>query len=298
MCQSSQLTSPSADVMRRQLDLIRWELEKYGPAFNEPPAGQVVDEAMRLFQQHAQDEPFALAVHHGSEILRRRGREALTLAVVGCARVAAFVDPTVPHVGLLHAIVTRSRAEVSMNDPAGAEHFLGMDEVRDMELDMRVPTHPSLDELARDLVACIAILPRPPDWSAAHGLGFVLHAAHVCDRADNAAFPDKIKGFLGQAASVQSVSATADELLARGAQLFAQTGGHRFVVLRAVEDQLMQLSTHPLEFRELLVKVINYVVAEAPMTPLRRAIVTAAMAVLATSPKALQRDRECPPWPV
>jgi hypothetical protein len=289
--------SPSADVLRRQLDVIRWELEKYGPAYNEPPAGKVVDEAMAELQQHAQGEPFALAIQHGSEVLRRRGREALWLAIAGCARVTAFGSPTIPHVGLLHAIAVRSRSEASMNDDAGTEHFLGMDEVRDMEIGGLTPL-PTLDELARHLATCIAILPRPPEWSAAHALGFLLHAAHVCDRSDGAAFPETGKKFLAQVASIYSVSATPDELLARGAQLFAQTGGQRFVVLRAVEDQLMHFTTSPLDFRDLVMKVINFVVAEAPLTAFRRAIVTAAMAVLATSPKALQRDRECPAWPV
>jgi hypothetical protein len=60
----------------------------------------------------------------------------------------------------------------------------------------------------------------------------------------------------------------------------------------------MHFTTSPLDFRDLVMKVINFVVAEAPLTAFRRAIVTAAMAVLATSPKALQRDRECPAWPV
>src|SRR5262245_14657509 len=119
MCQSSQLTSPSEATLRQQLELVRWELEKYGPAYNEPPAPQVIDEAMAVLEQHRQAEPFALAVQHGGEILRRRGREALSLSVAGCARVTAFQDPVIPHLGLLHAIVTRSQAEASMNDDAG-----------------------------------------------------------------------------------------------------------------------------------------------------------------------------------
>src|SRR5262245_48130010 len=99
MCFSSYLSG--GKQLSRQLPLIYWELEKYGPSFCEPPAKQVVDEAMTFLQKQLEQTdalmPENLGRFHGSVILQHRGREALNMSLAGCARVAAFEATTPAH---------------------------------------------------------------------------------------------------------------------------------------------------------------------------------------------------------
>lgn len=69
------------------------------------------------------------------------------------------------------------------------------------------------------------------------------------------------------------------------------------MILRALEDQLMTFTRDSMPSRELILQIVNTLAAEH-VTPTRRAIVTATMAVLGTSPNAMQRERQCPAWPI
>ena len=298
MCFSSYLSG--GHELQRQLGLMYWELEKLGPCYCEPPAPEIVDEAMALLQQQLEPRdaltPEALARFHGSEVLRRRGREALNSALASCARVAALEASTPAHDAMAFAAARHSIGNISIGDSDGDRH-LGVDEAEEFTQSGRMPPIPTLDGLRAELAACVSILPQAGGWSPAHAVAFLCHAAHVVEHATTELVPAVGWNALDTVRGVFGVDSSVDALLADAANLLARCGGSRFVLIRALEDQLMHIANEPLDFRQLVLKLVNAFAAEG-LTPLRRQIVTTTMAVLATSPKALQRTRACPDWPV
>jgi len=51
-----------------------------------------------------------------------------------------------------------------------------------------------------------------------------------------------------------------------------------------------------LDVRNMIVQIVSYLASEE-LTATRRAVISATMGVLATSPRALARPRECVVWP-
>lgn len=266
-----------------QLRRMYFELEKYGPAFNEPPAPRLVDEAASRFAREPFDDVRAFARARGTEILQRRGREALDLVVAACARIAALGTTTPKHAVLCFELVKHSKSTTSL-ERGSAAYELGAEEVADFADFGELRARPDAPELLRWLERCVALVDKPADWTAAHALATVLQAA-----AQGNAFSDQVVGSLGTFARLLRCELPASVLLERGRALLERTGNLRFVVLRVVEDQLMELAGLQADVRQTIVKIVDHV-AE-PLTSLRRAVITASMTVLATSPKALDRPR-------
>ncbi|HEY1548906.1 MAG TPA: hypothetical protein VGG28_13860, partial [Kofleriaceae bacterium] len=132
-------------------------------------------------------------------------------------------------------------------------------------------------------------------WTPVHAMAFLISAAHFTDRAPTP-MPANAAGLIESFAKIYSVNASPDELLAHGEQLYRRCNNHRFVVLRVVEDQVMRFASLELEVRTTVLQMVNSFAADL-VTPWRRAIITATMAVLATSPKAMVRPRHCPAVP-
>ncbi|HEY1811492.1 MAG TPA: hypothetical protein VGG74_04000 [Kofleriaceae bacterium] len=279
-----------------QLERMWWELEKYGPTFCEPPAPVIVDDATAFIARVGIDDPLAVASMHGTEILRRRGREALDLTVAACARLAALGTYTPTHTTLLHQVVTRSRGVSALGDADGPRE-MGFDEAGDFADFGELPVRPDETRLRGWLDACIAIAARPPDWTAAHALAFLVYAAAHADRSTSVVVPEKVTRALADFATAVGCTSEPSELLERARSLYDQTKGVRFVVLRAVEDQAMLWVSSEPKLRAAIVGIVNYVAVDGGLTALRRAIITATMGVLATSPKALVRPRACVEWP-
>ena len=137
-----------------------------------------------------------------------------------------------------------------------------------------------------NLAACVAILPRPSGWSAVHAIAFLLHAAHVVDRQVGDPLPEKGRLMLMQVRKVFDLDEdeSLDTIVAQAAQLLQRCGRSRFVLVRALEDQLMHLVQTPLDFRELVVQLVNHFAADGTLSPLRRNIITTTMAVLGDEP--------------
>lgn len=301
MCFSSYLSG--GKQLARQLPLIYWELEKYGPCFCEPPAKDVVDEAMAFLKQQLEQTdalmPENIARFHGSVILQRRGREALNASLAACARVAAIEATTSAHDEMIYDTAVSSAGQVSINQ-GGVDYHLGPDEAHELAESGRLPRPPTREQVRSDVATCVAILTRPAGWTPAHAIAFVLHAAHAVDREVSDALPEKARSFVMQVRRLFGVdeSTAVETIVEQAARLLQRCGRSRFVLVRALEDQLMHLVHTPLDFREVVLQLVNYVATEGTLTPLRRHIVTTTMAVLATSPKAMQRPRDCPEWPV
>jgi hypothetical protein len=282
---------------RRDLELERiwWELEKYGPTFCEAPAPAIVQDATAFIGRVDVADLLAAASMHGSEILRRRGREALDLTVAACARVAALGTYTPTHTMLLHHVVTHSRGVAALGDADGTRQ-MGVDEAGDFADFGELPMRPDEAQLREWLAACVAVAARPPDWTAAHALAFLVYAAAHADRSTSVVLPERVTRALAGFATGVGCTAEASELLERARSLYDQTNGVRFVMLRAVEDQAMLWVSFEPRVRATIVDIVNHVAADG-LTALRRAIITATMGVLATSPKALVRPRACVAWP-
>lgn len=299
MCFSSHLAG--GKQLGRQLPLIYWELEKYGPCFGEPPARQVVDEAMTLLRQQLEQidslMPEHLARFHGTVILQRHGREALNASLAACARVAAVEATTQAHDMMLYDAAVSSRGQVSISR-GGVDYHLGPDEARDLAESGQLPEPPTPDSVRADLAACVSILPRPTGWTPLHAIAFVLHSAHAADRQVAGMLPPSARSFVTRARKDLGVddNLEIESIVTQAAELLQRCGRSRFVFGRALEDQLMHLARAPLAFRELVVQLVNSLAGDG--TQLRRHIVTATTGVLATSPKAMQRPRDCPAWPV
>jgi hypothetical protein len=288
---ASTYTSPSLSEL--QLDLMRWELEKYGPAFHEPFADVAINEALQV--THGERDVRAAAIAHGSEILRRRGREMLDGALCAAARVAVFGTPNPALDALFYDVSRYAHGKVAMGDGNG-EVQLGDDEMRDMEMDMKLPRRPNAAELAHQLRVVVPLVDRPAGWTSAHALGFLIHAGHVVDRANPGPVPEIASKMLASFAQAASCSAAPSELLRAGEMLYTRCEANRFIVMRAVDDQLMHFVSFQDDVRQLIVRFVNEF-ASPELTPWRRAMITATMAVLATSPKAMQRERHCGAWP-
>jgi hypothetical protein len=280
-----------------QLERIHWELEKYGPTFREAPAPAIVQDAIAFIDRDRADvaDLLAAASMHGTEILRRRGREALDLTVAACARVAALGTYTPTHTMLLHHVVTRARGVSALGDADGTRE-MGVDEAGDFADFGELPVRPDETQLREWLAACVAISTRPPDWTAAHALAFLVYAAAHADRSTSVVLPERVTRVLAGFATSVGCTATPIELLECARSLYDQTNGVRFVILRAVEDQAMLWVSFEPKIRATIVDIVNHVAADG-LTALRRAIITATMGVLATSPKALVRPRACVAWP-
>ena len=281
MIASAQLSGWDRRV--EQLRCMYFELEKYGPAFNEPPAPRLLDDAASGLARESLEDVRAFARAHGSEILQRRGREAVDLVVSACARVAALGTSTPKHSVLCFELVRGSKGTAAL-ERNGATYELGADEAADVADFGELPARPDAPELLRWLDRCVAVRRRPADWTPAHALALVLQAA-----AQGSAFSDKIIGSLDKLARAVQCDVPAAALLERGRAILEPTGNVRFVVLRAVEDQLMELVELPAPVRQTIVKIVDHVAQ--PVTAFRRAVVTASMTVLATSPKAVDRPR-------
>jgi hypothetical protein len=283
-------TFTSACLSDQQLGLARWELEKYGLAFHEPFAEQALAEGLANMQGLAPADGPRFAVAHGCEILRRRGRGILELAIAASARVAALGARTNPHLDtILFDVSSRSYGQVSFDDV-----HMGSDEIADFEMDHQLPVRANAAELAAQTRLACQLLAVPTTWTPAHALAFLIVAAHFSDRSP-CPLPENATAIVTSFARIYSVDPV--EALAKGEQLYRECYGQRFVVMRVVDDQLMAFARLPLDLRKTIVQIVNQFAA-GDLTPWRRAIVTAAMAVLATSPKALDRERHCPEWPV
>jgi hypothetical protein len=276
-------------LSKLQLDLARWELEKYGPAYHEPFAEIVIEDGVTQLAKLAPSEGRRFAAMHGSEILRRRGREALDLTIAACARVAGLGPRPSPYLdGMLFDISTYALAEVSLGDV-----HMGMDEMRDFEMDQKLPVRPTLEQLAANTRLSMQLLDLPPAWTPVHALAFLIAAAHYADRAPGP-IPERAHKLVESFSRVYSV--TAPDLLTQGEQLYRACNDQRFVVMRVVEDQAMRFAWLELEPRTMVLQIVNSFASDE-LTPWRRAIITATMAVLATSPKAMVRPRHCPELP-
>jgi hypothetical protein len=274
-----------------QLDLTRWELEKYGPSFHEPFAEIVIEAGIGQLANLTPNEGRQFAVVHGSEILRRRGREALDLALAACARVAALGPRPSPYLdSMLFDISTYARGEVSLGDI-----HMGSDELRDFEMSQVLPMRPTSEQLATNTRLSLELLDLPPTWSPAHSIAFLIAAAHFTDRAPQP-LPERAPKLVESFAKMYGVTASATDLLAQGEQLYRACNNQRFVVMRILEDQVMRFAWLDLDVRTIVLQLVNSFAAD-DLTAWRRAVITATMAVLATSPKALVRARHCPELP-
>src|SRR5690242_12090130 len=146
-----------------QIQLIHWELEKYGPTFCEPPPGELVRDAIAVLEQQMTQadlvDPREVGRFHASEVLRRRGREALDLALCACARVAALATATPAHTTWLHDLMIHARSSHSF-DTADERHWLGDDEARDIADFEELRPFPDLDTFAGWLRRCVGLLDR------------------------------------------------------------------------------------------------------------------------------------------
>jgi len=285
-----------------QQRLICWELEKYGPCYCEPSADSVIRDALRFFaQQRTPDgdgESRELVRFHASLLLARRGREALNLTLAACARVRAYgprgEDPALQL--LLHDACIHSVGQAMFRQKELNRH-LGADEAQDYADFGVLQPLPDAAESEACLRAAVEILKRPPGWTSAHALAFLVYAGHVTDRQAPGPLPELANDILDRLAPQLGHSGNADELLPPARALYDRCENRRFVVLRAIEDQLMHFVYLKPDERKLILNIVN-AVASAQLTAYRRAIVTATMTVLATSNRALQRERCCPDWPV
>jgi hypothetical protein len=270
---ASRYTSPSLSEL--QLDLMRWELEKFGPAFHEPFADVAIGEALQLTQGERDVRTAAIA--HGSEILDG--------ALCAAARVAVFGTPNPALDALVFDVSRYAYGKVAM-DGGNGDVQLGDDEVRDMELDFKLPKRPNAAELAHQLRVVVSLVDRPAGWTPAHALGFLLYTGHVVDRATPGPVPEIASKMLASFAQAANCPAPPIELLRAGEMLYTRCEANRFVVMRVVEDQLMHFVSFQDDLRQLILRFVNEF-ASAELTPWRRAVITATMAVLATSPKAM-----------
>lgn len=301
MCFSSHLAG--GRQLARQLPLIYWELEKYGPCFGEPPATQVVNDAMTFLRKQVEQidtlMPENIARFHGSLILQRCGREALNASLAGCARVAALEATTQAHDLMLYDAAVSSLGQVSISQ-GGVDYHLGPDEARELAESGQLPEPPTRDNVRADLAACVSLLSRPRGWTPVHAIAFVLHAAYVADREVTELMPQSARLFVTRARDLFGIDENlpVESIIEQAAHMQQRCGRSRFVLVRALEDQLMHVARAPLELREIVVQLVNSLATEGTQTRLRRHIITTTMDVLATSPNATQRPRDCPAWPV
>lgn len=284
-------------LSERQLGLARFELEKYALACHEPVPEVVIADALQFSATQVTGEdwhdPSTFGRAHGGEILRRRSRELLHVALSACARIAALGSGLTPKIeAWLHDIAINAPGHCSVDD-GPSRWQLGDDDIRELKETQRLPPLPDLAETSWRLRSCAALLSRPMGWSAGHALAFVLLAAHVVDRPS----PPPPSSLMSKMLADPALGpATPAELLSAAWSMLEHCCGRRFVILRALEDQLMTFAAGSMASRTMILQVVNMLAAEE-LTVTRRAIVTATMAVLATSPKAMQRERRCPAWP-
>lgn len=286
-----------AALSERQLGLARFELEKYALACHEPAPEVVIADALQFSATQVTGDdwhdPSAFGRAHGGEILRRRNRELLHAALSACARIAALGSGLTPKLeAWLHDIAIHAPGHCSVDD-GPVRWQLGDDDIRELKETKRLPPLPDLAETSWRLRSCVALLSRPPGWSVGHALAFVLLAAHVVDRPS---VPPPTPLMTRILADPAFGPATPRELLLAAWELLERCCGRRFVILRALEDQLMTFASGSMASRAFILELVNTLAVEE-LTVTRRAIVTATMAVLATSPKAMQRERRCPAWP-
>jgi hypothetical protein len=120
---------------KERIQHTQWELEKYGPAFHEPPSNILIEDGARFWRLQAdtvdESDPRALGRFHGSEILRRRGRQALDATTAACARIAACGEAPGKVISMLEDVVRHSTGVMSLVE-AGCEYHVGRDD--DIEL--------------------------------------------------------------------------------------------------------------------------------------------------------------------
>jgi hypothetical protein len=285
-----------------QKRLICWELEKYGPCYCEPPPDELVTDALRLAAEQLsldkQPDVCAYGRCHASLVLARRGREALNLTLAACARVNNYGprrdDEATYH--FLYDAWINAIGQTTLHVD-GQDHHLGPDEAQDYaEFGVLQPL-PSFSQATACLRAATAILPLQPGWTRAHGFAFLVHAGHVADRPEPGPLTASAQDIIEKLAPTLGHTGPIEDLLTGAQALFERCEDRRFVILRAVEDQLMHFVSLGLEERRLILRIVNSF-ASNDLTALRRAIVSSTMAVLATSERAQQRDRLCPAWPL
>lgn len=280
-----------------QIRLMQWELEKYGPAFHEPPSAVVIEEAMRFselqFEPADQTDPRAMGRFHGSEIVSRRSRELLDLTASACMRIATHGSTPERAERMLEDVLRNALGAVGLVID-GHEYWFGrQDDPEEYAVADARPPIPSAEDLRRST----ELLTRPAGWTEAHALSFLLHAAHLAGRDDEAPLPDLAYAEIRATAETIECPEPIEDIIARGESLFLRCAGRRFVWFRAIEDQLMHFVTGSRDLRVWLMRLVNSVVAAGPITPLRRGIVTVTMAVLAAGATPLDRPRQCPAWP-
>lgn len=272
-------TARSAFLSPAQIGLLQWELEKFGPRYDEPPANVVIRDGLRGLRAVAVLGIREVALLHGQEIMRLRGREALDRALVTAARVAARESTVADEVAeLLYEVSSRAIEPVLASDAIA-----------------QLLPHPTAEEFLCQLRLAVAIVARPYGWTPAHALGFLLYAAHSVDGALWSPLGELARRMLSAAGFVYAET-SAEVVLAYGEALYERCEGYRFVLFRAVEDQLMHFARSNSEVRNVVVSAVREAAGEA--TPDRRAIITAATAILGTHPRARYRERHCPDWPV
>lgn len=289
-----------APKTKRLIQLMHWELEKYGSAFHEPPSTTLLDEGARFWGAQCQKtdiaDPRALGRFHGGEILRRRGRELLDAALSACVRVASLGSTPERVVSMLADAARHSVGDVSIVEDGGVYHMGPNDDAAlYADAEMR-PPFPGAADFAR----CVELWHEPEGWTEAHAVSFLLHAGHFADRLHAPSLPDSALDDIKLIAETLELPTSADSLdaITRAGFSLLERCSSRYTVLRAVEDQLMYFAVGSLELRTWLLHAVNRVVARGEsLTPLRRQIVTTTMAVLATSPEAMRRPRQCLQYP-
>jgi len=271
-------TYRSAFLSPAQTGLLQWELEKFGPRYDEPPPDVLIRNGVLGLRSVAVLGIREVALLHGREIARLRGREALDRALMAAARVAADNRAITDDVAALLFDVSKRAVEPSLSCDT---------------IDKKA-SHPTEAEFLHQLELAANLVTRPFGWTRAHALGFLLHVAHTVDRETVEPLCDIARLTLA-AAGLVFANTHVDVLLAHGEALYERCEGHRWVLFRAVEDQLMHFVRSTKDVRTAVVDVLRASVGTT--TADQRALVTTASAMLGTHPRARYRERQCPEWP-
>ncbi|MCC7535719.1 MAG: hypothetical protein IT379_05875 [Deltaproteobacteria bacterium] len=283
---------------------VVWELEKYAPAYVEQPGPQILGAAEAFV--HAQlgdradpDELLAVGLQHGSRVVSARGRRghdhALAMAARAAASSNALYDPTA---AWLLALRLRSKGMAAVDGPFGtvevASDDLQLLGVEDLgKLVASVPDQGRMNERIRGWTST----PFPPDPKLEPALAYVCAAAVGADAADaprllGAHARDIVTAI---ASVLPGTNGGLDALVGAATKAFLDSPrADDRVLVRLVEDRIALLASLPRERCELVLRAVNALVQVAPITPVRREIVTVTMAVLALGKSAAFRVRALP----
>ena len=280
---------------------ITWELEKYGPCYNEVESRLLVPNAEAMAQKDLERAPDVTAlagrmVEHGTRILRPRDRSTLRYALAGAARTTAMAGALEPvHLSLLDDVWLRSKGQMAIDGAFGSVELGSQDAMRAQQPDMLEALLQSPANAQRGLRALASNPVFPPGWDADRALAFLVCAPLALEGASFT--PDQHLQLLQTVAT--GILGRVPDAAARGeacVHLQSCSPNEPFVFLTHCEDQLAFFVDQGKPTQDAVLRCINAIATSfGSLTANKRELITLAMAVLAQGKGARWRRRDAPP---